>query len=282
MAHIQLTDTEIEMLWREDMPLNDVTTDGMGISNVPGRVCCWPKADGVVAGVETAARLFELSGCTVVRFHSDGDFVAAKEHVMDVTGTASELHAVYKVAQGIMEYSSGIAGRVRAMVINATAVNPTVRVAMTRKHFPGSKKLSLAAALAGGAIVHRNGLSDSILVFDQHRCFSSDIPAALRALKLGEPEKKVAVEAASVEEGLEYVKLGVDIVQCERFSSEDLARFVAEGTKINPALIVNAAGGVNADNAAQYAATGAHVLVTSWPYFGKPFDIKMAFEGNEI
>ena len=41
---------------------------------------------------------------------------------------------------------------------------------------------------------------------------------------------------------------------------------------------INAAGGVNGDNAAQYAATGVDVLVTSWPYFGKPADIKVVME----
>jgi molybdenum transport protein len=40
---------------------------------------------------------------------------------------------------------------------------------------------------------------------------------------------------------------------------------------------ISAAGGIDADNAADYAATGVDVLVTSWVYFGKPEDIKMRF-----
>ena len=38
-----------------------------------------------------------------------------------------------------------------------------------------------------------------------------------------------------------------------------------------------AAGGVNAENAAAYAAAGAVILVTSWPYWGRPRDVKMTF-----
>ena len=38
---------------------------------------------------------------------------------------------------------------------------------------------------------------------------------------------------------------------------------------------INAAGGINDSNAYEYAQTGADVLVTSWVYFGRPFDIKM-------
>ena len=44
-----------------------------------------------------------------------------------------------------------------------------------------------------------------------------------------------------------------------------------------PKAVIAAAGGINAANAAEYAATGVDVLVTSWVYFGKPEDIKMKF-----
>ena len=40
------------------------------------------------------------------------------------------------------------------------------------------------------------------------------------------------------------------------------------------------AGSVRADNAAQYAGAGADFLVTTWPYFGRPADIKMHIEGE--
>lgn len=85
--------------------------------------------------------------------------------MLEATGKADKIHAVYKTAQNVMEYSSGISGRARAMVDAARKVNPNVMVAVTRKHFPGTKKISLSAALAGGAIVHRAGLSESILIF---------------------------------------------------------------------------------------------------------------------
>ena len=57
-----------------------------------------------------------------------------------------------------------------------------------------------------------------------------------------------------------------------------LKAFVREVKAQCPGVVVNAAGGVNGENAAAYAETGADVLVTSWPYFGRPADVKMAFE----
>ena len=70
----------------------------------------------------------------------DGEFRKAREVVLEATGKADKIHAVYKTAQNVMEYSSGISGRARAMVDAARKVNPNVMVAVTRKHFPGTKK----------------------------------------------------------------------------------------------------------------------------------------------
>jgi len=65
------------------------------------------------------------------------------------------------------------------------------------------------------------------------------------------------------------------VVQCERLTFEELTEFVAAAKQVNPSLEITAAGGVNAANAAEYAATGVDMLVTSWVYFGKPEDVKM-------
>lgn len=265
----------LESIIAEDIPWNDATTEALSISARPGAISCFPKIDGVVSGIDIAKRMFESVGLNVTHFAKDGAFYAAKTPVLKAVGRADQIHAVYKTAQNIMEYSSGISNRVRQMVEQAASVNPKVKIAVTRKHFPGTKAISLNAALLGGAIVHRAGLSESILVFDQHRVFCTDPADAIKAAKLHEPEKKIAVEVSSAEEGLRFIEAGADIIQCERFSFDDLRSFVTAAKAMRPDIIINAAGGVNASNAKEFAAAGADVLVTSWVYFGKPFDIKM-------
>lgn len=268
-------------LMADDCPQTDLTTFGLGIESAGGSVTAAFKTPGIVAGSALAARLFELSGASVVRFAEDGDRLAAGEPILRASGSAAALHAVYKTAQCVMEYAGGIALRTHLMVCAARAAAPDVHVALTRKHFPGTKPVAYAGLYAGGGIVHRFGLSDSILVFDQHRAFCSDPAAAIRRLMAQCPERKVAVEAASPEEALRFVALGIDIIQCERFSPEALAAFVPEAKRLNSKLVINAAGGISASNAAQYARAGADVLVTSWPYYGAPFDVKMRFETLE-
>ena len=100
---------------------------------------------------------------------------------------------------------------------------------------------------------------------------------AFARLKAANPEKKTAVEASCEAEAREFIELGADIVQCERFAPEALARTADFAKRLGRGTLLSAAGGVNAENAAAYAAAGAVILVTSWPYWGRPRDVKMTF-----
>ena len=254
----------------------DVTVHALGIDSEPGRMACFPKKTGFVFGIDWAARMFRMAGATVELKGDDARVYEAGEVALEVTGTAGQLHSVYKAAQTVMEYASGIAGRTRAMLLEAQKGNPTVKVAVTRKHFLGTKEISLASAVAGGAVIHRTGLSDSVLIFDQHRVFVDDVTAALQRAVAEEPEKKIAIEADTPEEALQFAQAGCDVLQLDHFTPEAVQETGALVKAVNPKIVLLAAGGVNVENAKAYAAAGADVLVTSSVYFGKPFDIKMA------
>ncbi|MDR3165419.1 MAG: ModD protein [Synergistaceae bacterium] len=272
-------DSYLENLIEEDLHIMDATTAALGIENLPGSVECTAKRECVAAGIEEASRVFELAGAKTVAKARDGERVRDGSPLLEAHGTAGRLHAAYKVAQNILEYASGIATRTAAIIKNARSVSSSVEVCVTRKHFPGTKRISLKAALAGGARVHRLGLSDSILVFGQHREFLGPcgfIPMISKMKKIF-PEKKIAAEADTPEEALSFAEAGVDIVQCERFNPKDLKIVARDAKKIANGVTISAAGGINADNAAVFAATGVDILVTSCPYFGKPEDMKMKF-----
>ena len=270
-----VSDSALEGVWKEDCPLLDVTVHALGIEAAPGRMMCFPKKAGFVFGIDWAVRMFRMAGATVEFKGDDARVYDAGEVVLEVTGTAGQLHSVYKAAQTVMEYASGIAGRARAMLLEAQKGNPKAKVAVTRKHFPGTKEISLASAVAGGAVIHRTGLSDSVLIFDQHRVFVDDVAAALKRAAAEEPEKKIAIEADTPEEALQFAKAGCDVLQLDHFSPEAVKETVSLVKAVNPKMVLLAAGGVNVENARAYAAAGADVLVTSSVYFGKPFDIKM-------
>ncbi|KAA0686658.1 ModD protein [Azospirillum brasilense] len=272
---IVLSDAALDALLAQDVPYGDLTTDSLGIAAAPARIRFAARGAMVLAGTEEAARLIEKAGGTVTSVRPSGTAVEAGALILEGHGPAGALHRGWKVAQTLVEYASGIATRARRIVEAA----PGVTVACTRKNFPGAKDLSVKAVLAGGAVMHRLGLSETILVFAEHRAFLSGPPEAWIAdLRRRAPEKTIVVEVDTVADAIAFACAGADVLQLEKRTPEE-ARAVVEATRNLPRPpVVAAAGGVTEDNAAAYAAAGCPLLVTTAPFFGRPADVKVVLE----
>jgi molybdenum transport protein len=218
--------------------------------------------------------MLERVGLTSVLHHGSGDRIAAGTVFLEGRGSAAGIHLAWKVSQTLVEYASGIATRTRRIVEAARAEAPDIAVACTRKNFPGTKEISVKAVLAGGAQMHRLGLSETLLVFPEHAVFLGDAPD-YHGLKRRHPEKKLVVEVSSVEAALAAAEAGADVLQLEKLPPEAVADVVRLVSVLPSRPLVAAAGGINETNAAAYAATGCAVLVTSAPYFSGPMDVKV-------
>ncbi|MCF8479987.1 MAG: ModD protein [Rhodospirillum sp.] len=274
-----LPDGVLQALLDEDTPHGDLTTHSLGIGARLGLMTFSARGPMVAAGLEDAARLCELTGGQSMLRAASGDRMAADAMVLRVEGPAASLHRAWKVAQNLIEYSSGIATTARDLVDAARVENPDIQVLTTRKPFPGTRALAIKAVKAGGASVHRLGLSETLLVFAEHRCFLSaeEMRDHIKCLRGLCPEKKVVVEVSAMEDAHAAVAGGVDVLQLERFSPEqvtDLSAWLVE-TGAEDRVTLAAAGGVTPANAADYARAGAKILVTSAPYFSKPADVRV-------
>ncbi|MFG1358778.1 ModD protein [Xanthobacter pseudotagetidis] len=269
------TDALVEQLLQEDAPHGDLTTEALGIGDVPARLSMAMRADATVCGVELAADIFARAGAQADVLTATAARVAAGTPILEAQGEAGPILVAWKVAQTLVEYLSGIATATAAIVDAARAVDPDVAVVTTRKTFPGTKRMMIAAIKAGGALPHRLGLSETLLVFPEHRAFLADPAAAVAALGLAVPEKKVVVEVASLEEARAALAAMPDVLQCEKMTPDDIRAVCALVAGAGQPTVVAAAGGVNAANAADYVSAGARVLVTSAPYWAKPADVKV-------
>lgn len=274
-----LTDARLLAMLEEDAPYGDITTAGLGIGELRGRAAFRARATMTLACVEEAERLMQLAGCTATRrLAFSGAQVEAGAELLRAEGEAAALHRGFKLAQSLLEIASGIATGARAVLCAARSGRPGIAVACTRKHLPGAKDVMLRAVAAGGCLPHRLGLSDSLLVFPQHRGFLRREPPHLwvARLRAAQPERKVAVEADSVDAALQFAHAGVDTLQLDKLPPEDVAAVVRALADMPRRPLVAATGGVTAANAARYAAAGADLLVTSAPYAAPPADIGVA------
>jgi len=271
---------ELERLLDDDVPYGDLTTEALGITTIAGVMQFAARAPMVLALAEDAAGLIELSGCRVKLFAASGAVLEQGAPILEARGPAAALLRSWKVAQTLIEIWSGVASEARAIVDAARSVAPHIPVACTRKNVPGTKRFAVAAVKAGGAVMHRLGLSETVLVFPEHRAFLGDQPLfqAVERLRRAAPEKKLVIEVNTADAALAAAVAGFDVIQAEKFSPAEIAALVKRMasmayTRARP--IVAAAGGVNAGNAADYAAAGADILVTSSPYLAKPKDVQV-------
>jgi molybdenum transport protein len=273
----ELSDAQLQALLAEDAPWGDLTTRSLALGGEPGRARFSARAAMIVAGAEEAARLFDLCGSRARIARPSGSPVEAGAILLEAEGPADSLLLAWKVAQALVEACSGVAtatGRIVAALRNAGHATP---VACTRKNFPGTRALASKSVRAGGGVMHRLGLSESLLVFPEHRAFiaADALPAKLAAVKAAQPEKKLVVEVGSVDEALAIARAGADVLQLERFSPQALQALRVQLAQRGLRPLLAPAGGITADNAVAYAEAGADLLVTSAPYFAGPADVKV-------
>lgn len=281
----QLSDTDIKQFIEEDVPYGDLTTFLLGIGALEGKITYTSRETTTLCCTEEAARVLEHCGASVTFCMQSGSTVDAGVVILSACGAAGALHAGWKVALNLLEYASGIATRTKYIVNRVKEVNPGIKVVTTRKSFPGTKKVALKAIMAGGALPHRLGLSESVLVFRQHTAFCSGLDNFLQTmaeLKAKTPEHKIIVEAETAEEALTIAVAGVDVVQIDKLAPEELSLLVRQLHKEAPGVTLSAAGGINAQNASAYAETGIDILVLSSVYFGKPSDIAVSMSPLQL
>jgi molybdenum transport protein len=271
-----LSHTQLQALLEDDVPCGDLTTHSLAIGALVAQIEFRARQPMTVCATEEAARLFELAGAQAQLVLASGSSADAGELLLQTQGSAASLHRAWKSAQTLVEWASGISTATATIVAAANGV----AVACTRKNVPGTKAMSAKAVLAGGGIMHRLGLSETLLVFAEHRLFLSESPEqTIERLRLGQPEKKIVVEVSSVEEALRWSEAGCDVLQLEKFTPDAVAACrLALGNRVEQHRpLLAAAGGVRADNAAAYVAAGADFLVTSAPYTAAPKDVQVTF-----
>jgi len=276
-----LPDSDIERFIEEDLPYGDLTTHLLGFGGNSGRIVFSTREETTLCCTEEAARVLQKCGATLTSCMPSGTKLSAGIEFLAAAGPAQALHAGWKVALNLLEYASGIASRTGRIVDTCRAIDPAVSVVTTRKSFPGTKRIAIKAIAAGGALPHRLGLSETVLVFKQHTAFLGGVEkflGTLPALKLKARETKIIIEADTIEEALLIARSGADIVQLDKIAPTELAGAVTAIRSANPNIQISAAGGINEANAAEYAAVGIDIIVLSSVYFGKPSDIGVTIQ----
>jgi len=219
------------------------------------------EREGIAAGLQESATLFSHYGVDVRQQVRDGSPVKNGEILLSLFGPAKKILLVERVALNIIGRMSGIATETKKMNDLVQAENPCCRVAGTRKTCPGLRTLDKKAVALGGGDPHRSGLSDGILIKDNHLALVP-VEEAIRRAKAASSYRKIEIEAESGEDALAAAKAGADIILLDNMtpaSIRDTIRML-EQEGLRDQVTIELSGGITERTIREYACTGADLI----------------------
>ncbi|MGY1747224.1 carboxylating nicotinate-nucleotide diphosphorylase [Blastococcus sp. SYSU D00695] len=244
-----------------DAPDLAVSYDVTSAATVPpaqlGTADLVARADGVVAGLPVAARVFArlAPGATLTAGAADGDRVARGDVLLTVRGPVRALLAAERSALNIASRASGIATATRAWADAVAGTRATVLD--TRKTTPGLRPLEKYAVRCGGGSNKRMGLYDVAMVKDNHVAAAGSVAAAVAAVRERAPRVPVQVEADTPAQALEAVEAGAQFLLLDNMTTEQLREVVAA---VGDRAELEATGGLTLAVARDVAETGVDYL----------------------
>lgn len=254
-------DSALHLALDEDAPWGDVTGEVFIPAGASARAQLRARQDGVLAGIEVFARAFGLvdAETTVELRAADGDAFTSGDVLATVHGSARAVLRAERIALNFCQRMSGIATETRAYVDAAAG---RARIADTRKTIPGLRAFDKHAVVAGGGHNHRFGLSDAVMVKDNHLAVlageGDDVSESIRAARARLPHTTtIEVEVDRLDQIPAVLEGGADIIMLDNFTPAQLR----EGVElIAGRALVEASGNVTLSTIGEIAATGVDVI----------------------
>ncbi len=271
----------VELALEEDLGRGDITSDLFIPSDAVARAVFRTRTQGVIAGLDVAAIVFEAadSQAQFSALIADGAAVVRGEEIAMAAGPARSLLRCERVALNFLQRLSGIATLTSQYV---EAVRGTrARIVDTRKTTPGLRSLEKYAVRAGGGFNHRRDLSDAMLIKDNHLAviegLGLSVTEATEKARQSLPHTlKVEIEVDRLDQIPQALEAGADIILLDNMSTDDLKRAVVI---IDGRAIIEASGGVTLGTISEIAATGVDVIsVGALTHSAPALDIGLDFD----
>lgn len=274
----------IEQALAEDLgQRGDVTTLALVPQEATAVAHFVNRKPGVVAGLEIIGQVFAALNAKVdIQYHvKDGAAVAAMTKLATVSGNAQAILTAERTALNFISHLSGIA--TAAHHLQEKIKHTQTRVCDTRKTLPGWRALEKYAVKCGGGDNHRMGLHDMVMIKDNHiAMMGGDVAMAITKARLYTgmlaPDLLITAEVENLDQLRAAVGARADRVLLDNMSVEMMREAV---TMAKGKAILEAGGGITADNIAEVAETGVDFISSGWITHSAPsLDIGLDFAEN--
>jgi nicotinate-nucleotide pyrophosphorylase (carboxylating) len=251
----------IDLALEEDLGRGDVTTDAVIDAAVQADAHIVAREPVVVAGLPVAAEVFRRvdPALEVETATHDGQSCAAGAVLLRVRGPARGILRSERTALNFLQRLSGIATTTRAYV-NEVA-HTSVRIADTRKTYPGARVLEKLAVRAGGGSNHRFDLGSGVLIKDNHLAAGRSLTETVRRARAGVPHSlRVEVEVDDAAQLEEAIAAGADIILLDNFSTAQVQQAVQRVARATPRPLLEVSGGVTLARVRELAEAGVDII----------------------
>jgi nicotinate-nucleotide pyrophosphorylase (carboxylating) len=270
----------VRLALEEDIGLGDVTSQATIPSDLRASGVFLAKAAGIVSGLSVAETVFQEVDPEIefTALLADGARVERGQNLATVAGRARSLLAAERVALNFLQRLSGVASATARYVV---AVEGTrARVIDTRKTTPGMRVLEKEAVRHGGGHNHRFGLSDGILIKDNHLAAIGGpdrVARAIAAARANAPHTlRVEVEVTSLDELEQALAAGADIILLDNMTPKEMAEAVR---RTSGRALLEASGGIRLETVRAVAETGVDLISSGALTHSSPaLDISLEIE----
>jgi nicotinate-nucleotide pyrophosphorylase (carboxylating) len=251
-------DTLLQNWLLEDIGRGDRTTQGIFCEQIPLGKAEWiAKETGTIAGLPIAARVFELLAQVNFRaLVAEGQRVNRGDSIAAIEGRMDTLLMGERVALNLAMRLSGIATLTQDYAEKIRDL--PAQLVDTRKTTPGLRILEKYATQVGGAVNHRMGLDDAVMIKDNH------IIAALVKKTMPYP-LTIEVETSTMSEVEEALRSGADIIMLDNMAIAQMQHAVAYIRQSNEKIKIEASGNITLDTIRSVAETGVNYISSSAP-----------------
>jgi nicotinate-nucleotide pyrophosphorylase (carboxylating) len=272
----------VELALCEDIGPGDATTALLIEPDREGSAIIEARESLIVCGLEVAAEVFQRVDPDVGfrAWARDGERAEAGDRLAEVSGNLRALLAGERTALNFLTRMCGIATSTRRFV---DAVEGTgARIVDTRKTLPGWRSLDKYATAVGGAVNHRLGLFDGILLKDNHIALAGGLQLAVKTATAAAPDNlRIQVEVESEEDAVAAVEAGVDFLLLDNREVDEIRRIVE---RLRGRALLEASGGITLENVRAIAETGIQrISIGALTHSAPGADVAMEIElGAEI
>ena len=231
---------------KEDITSEDVSTNAVMPDYCEGEVDLIAKENGIIAGLNVFARVFELlDDKTITSFSvQDGNVITRSQKLGTIRGDIRVLLSGERTALNYLQRMSGIATYTRSIADMLTGTRTTLLD--TRKTTPNNRIFEKYAVTVGGGHNHRYNLSDGVLLKDNHIGAAGSIANAVQMAKDYAPfVRKIEVEVENLSMVKEAVEAGADIIMLDNMDHSTMEEAMHI---INGKAEVECSGNVTAEN----------------------------------